>query len=165
MRVRIARRTHLIIAVLEYLGALCGKNRIDERAQISAHGVFQPHGRVDPARDEAVELILHASGADGVIGQKVLDIGRVFGIEHLVRRRQARFLHRRDMQGADTADPPHDVLRAVGIGLDKHTLIPYALRARLVGVNSRHEHQLVLHPFVEPAEAGNILQHGCALVR
>lgn len=163
--VHVPARTHLIIAVLKYLEALCGKNRIDHRGQISAHGVLHAHRRVYPARHQAVKLIFDASGAHRVIAEQILDVRGVFGIEHLVRAGQAGFPHGGDVQGADTAYPPHDVRLPVRVGLNEHALVTHPLGARLVGVYPRHDDQLFLHPLVELCQAGNVFEHGRGLVR
>ena len=88
----------------------------------------------------------------------------IFGIEHLVRRREPRFLHRGDVERTDTADSPHDVGGTVRIGLNEHSLIPHALGAGLIRIDSGDQNQLILNPFVELSEPGNIFENGRALV-
>ena len=80
MRVRIAVRADLIVTIFKNLWALRRKNRIDKRDNIPTHGIFHTHGGVDTARHLTVQLIFYATRADGVIGQKVFHVGRIFRI-------------------------------------------------------------------------------------
>ena len=103
--------------------------------------------------------------SDGDVGQQIGDVGIVFGIQHLVRRGQAADADGVDVQLPYGEDAFEDVLLAVRIGLGEHALIPHALGARLVGVDARHDDDLVLDLLVELAEALDVVEHRFAFVR
>ena len=104
VRVLVALGCHLPVVVHEHLRALGCEHRIEGNGDASARRVFDAHGQLDAAGDKAVELVLARTRPHGDIGQKVLNVCVIFGIEHLVRGGETRLLDGVDVQIADGED-------------------------------------------------------------
>lgn len=164
VRILIALRRNLIVVIHKDLRTLCGKHGIEGDGNASARRVFDSDRKLNAAGDKPMQLIFAGARADGDIGEQILYVGVIFGIEHLVCGGEPGFLDGADMEIADRKDALQNILAVFGIGLGEHAFIAYAFGARLVGVDARDKHELILYALAQPSEAADVFEHGRALM-
>ena len=162
---RVAARRDVAAAVQEAMPRLRRLHRVEHDGEVAAGRVLHADGDIHAARRQAVLLVLHRARAHRLIGEEVVEVAAVFGIEHLVRRGQAALGDGADMQLADGDDAVQKIGRLVGAGLVQHPLVALPRRARLVGVDARDDDELVREPLLHGDEAGDVFADGILAVR
>ena len=96
------------------LGRLDG---VEHHRKVAAGGVLHAHGDIHAAGGEPVLLVLYGPGAHRLVGEHVIQIAAVLGIEHLVGGGEAALLHHPQVQPPDGDDAPQQVRGLVRAGL------------------------------------------------
>src|SRR5699024_7205469 len=156
----VARGFDLAAGVGIVLGMLRGVNRVEHDRKITAGRVFHAGRDVEAARGLAVVLILNRARADRDVGEKILDIAPVFGVEHLVGRGHPVFLNRTHQHPAHGDEAGCEVGAFLGVGLVGDALVAVAVGARLVGVDAGHKHKPVGDLLLHLRKPADIFEHG-----
>ena len=99
-----------------------------------------------------------------LVGEQIVEVAAVFGIEHLVGGGEAALAHGADVHLADGDDAVQKVGGLVGAGLVQHPLVARARRARLVGVDARDDDELFGELLLQGHEAGDVFADGVLVV-
>ena len=150
---------HLPVAVDEHVRALGRPQRIHHHGQVAARRILHAHGDIQAARRHAMLLVLHRTGTHGHVREHVVQEAVMLRVEHLVRAGETGLVDGAHVQFADGNQAPEHVGLGLGIRLVQHTLVAGAGGARLVGIDARHDQDLVRHPLLQGAQAGNILDY------
>ena len=103
-------------------------------------------------------LVLDRACAHGDVAQQVNEVLVVGGIEHLVGGEETRLLDDAQMHVADGLDALEQIVGSLGIGVVQQALVTGALGARLVGVDTRDDDELVLDLFGGLGQAVHVLE-------
>ncbi len=145
MRVRIALRAHLILTVLKLIGNMRSVDRVDSHSYAAVHGILKSSGEVYSAGDESVLLVLCRARAYSDICKHIVEIHMIVGIEHLVGCRQSALRNRAQVHLSKRDNARLNIRATVmRVGIVQDTLVSLALGAGLIGVDTRHDEQLVL---------------------
>ena len=166
VRVGVAIGAHLAGAVLELVGYLRRIDRVERDGKAAVHRILYPAGDVHAARDKPVLLVFGRTRADRDIGQEVVEVDVILGIEHLVgggkpalRDRPQMHLAKRDYARLNVR------LVLVRIGVVQYPLVALTLGARLVGVYAWDDKDLFLDLFGKPGKAVHIVADRRLVVR
>ena len=159
VREGVALRVHLPAAVDEGVAALRGGQGVHHHRKIAARRVLHADGHVDAARRQAVLLVFHRARPHRHIAEQIVEIAVILGIQQLIGADKAGLAHHAHVELADGDDALEHIGPVLGVRLVKHALIAHAGRARLVGVDPRHDENAVLDPLLYFAQAIEIVQH------
>ena len=156
---RIALAFHLPAAVAEDVAHLRRANGVQHDGQVAAGGVFHADRQIQTAGSQPVLLIFHRTRPDRYIGKHICQIAMIFRVQHFIRAGKARLGQRGHMQPTNGHQAAQHIRPAGGVALVQHSLVADARGAGLVGVDTGHDHNFVLHLFLQRAQPGNIIQH------
>ena len=109
-------------------------------------------------------LVFHRAGAHGHIAQDVVEVLVVLRVEHLVCAGELGLVDGTHVELAGGDDTVEGIRVAGRVGLVHQALIALTSGARLVGVDARHDHDLVLHALLQAGQAGDVVHHGVLVV-
>ena len=110
-------------------------------------------------------LVLHGAGPHGDVGQQIVQIAVVFGVEQLVGAGEARLPQGPQMQGAHRDDALVGVGPGRGVGLVDQAHVALAAGPWLIGEDPGHDEDLVLHPLRQLPQPAQVFQHAVGVVR
>ena len=148
----------------EGVGPLGGGDGVEHHGKVAAGGVFHAHGNIHAAGREPVLLIFHRAGANGLIGQDVVQIAAVFGVQHFVGGGEPRFRNGPQVHFPNGDNAAQQVGSLVRFRLVQHSLIALAGGAGLVGVNAGNQNQPVGDLLADFGQPGNVFAHGVLVV-
>ena len=160
----VATRLHVAAAVQKAVPRLRRLHRVEHDGEVAAGRVLHADGDVHAAGGEAMLLVFDRARADRLVGEEVVEVAAVFGIEHLVGGGEAALAHGADVHLADGDDAVQQVGRLVGAGLVQHPLVARARRARLVGVDARDDDEPFGELLLQGHEAGDVLADGIFVI-
>ncbi len=143
----------------EGMAVLGGVDRIHHDGQVTAGGVLHAHGHGDTGAGEPVLLVLHGPGSHGHIGQHIVQVLVILGVEHFVGAGEAGLPEHPHMELPDGNQPLEHIRGGVGVRLVEHTLVARTGGPGLVGVDPRDDEQLVFHLFLDGDQTGDIIQN------
>ena len=109
-------------------------------------------------------LILHRAGTHGHIGQDIVQILIILGIQHLIGTGEAGLLHHPHMQLPDGDEALEHIRLMLRVRLVQHTLVALAGGAGLIGIAAGDDENFILHLLLHPAQPLHIVQHTVRMV-
>ena len=104
-------------------------------------------------------LVLNRARTHGDIAQQVDEVLVVRRVEHLIGGKEAGLLDDTQVHVADGLNAFEQVIGRLGVGVVQQALVAGALGARLVGVNTRDDDELVLDVLGGFGQAVHVLEH------
>ena len=132
---------------------------------VAAGGIFHARGNLHSAGGQPVLLVLDGPGADRHIGQQVIEILVVLGIEHLVRAGQAGVADHAHVELSGRDDALEHIGLVLGIRLVQQALVAVARRPGLVGVDPGDDQDLVFDLLLDPGQPLQIIHDADLIVR
>ena len=148
----------LPVPVDEGVAALGRGDGVHHDGEIPGGGVFHADGDLDAAGREAVLLVLHRARADGNVGQHVVEVLVILGVEHLVRAGEARLPEDAHVQLPDGDEALEHIRPCVRVGLVEHALVPLAGGAGLVRVAAGHDEDALGDLLLRLPQAAHIVE-------
>ena len=164
MRVGVAGRLHVPVAIDEGVRCLSSDDGIEHDGVVARGRVLHAHGHVQARRNKPVLLVFNRAGTHRHVGKQIGQEAVVLGIEHLVGTEETRLLDDSQVHVANGADAGEQIGLTVGVGLMEHAHVAQAQRAGLVGIEARDEDELVSHLFLGLGQTGAVLEHGVLAV-
>ena len=160
----IALRVDLPAPVNEGVLILGGGDGVHHHGEAAGGGVLHAHGHLNAAGGEPVLLVLHRAGTHGHIGQDIVQILIILGIEHLVGTGEAGLLHHTHMQFPDGNQALEHIRLILRVRLMQHPFVALAGGTGLVGIAAGDNKNLILHLLLHPAQPLHIVQHAVRMV-
>ena len=156
---------HLPVAVDEGVPPPGRGDGVHHDGQVSGGGVFHAHRDLDAAGGQAVLLVFHAAGAHGHIGQQIIQIFVILGVEHFIRAGEAGLLQHAKMHFPYGDEAVEHVGLLLRVRLVEHTLVASAGGAGLVGVHPGNDENTLLHPLRRVPQPGHVVEDAVLPIR
>ena len=144
---------------------LCSHTRIEHNGEITTCRVLHSNRNVNTTGCQTMCLILHTSRTNCHIGEDILQIWPVIGIQHLIGCSQSCLTDCLDVHLTDCLYALDEIRLILRIWLMQHTLVSRTVCTRFIRIDSWNYKNLIFDLLSNGCQPAQIIKHGILIIR